>query len=91
MLADTVKATDDGKAIVETDMGPLSVAEYVKRWAAGEGKAFVTPAKGGDKGSRDGNGTTKKWSEMTGDEKVALHRENPAEYERLKKEAGIRT
>ncbi|QKV17847.1 hypothetical protein [Oricola thermophila] len=88
LLEGNVKAGEDGKAIVETDMGPMPVTEYVKRWAAGEGKAFVTPPNGGGRSGGEGEGTRKKWSEMTGDEKVALHRENPAEYERLKKEAG---
>lgn len=56
MLAGSVKLVD-GKAIVETDMGPVDVAQHVKRWAAGEGKDFVTPpAGGGAKGSDGGTG-----------------------------------
>lgn len=56
MLAANVKMDGD-KAIVETDMGPIGVAEHVKRWAASEGKAFVTPpAGGGAKGSESQNG-----------------------------------
>ena len=56
MLAQSVKMDGD-KAVVETDMGPLGVADHVKRWAASEGKAFVTPpAGGGAKGSESQNG-----------------------------------
>lgn len=56
MLAGNVKMDGD-KAIVETDMGPLGIADHVKRWAASEGKAFVTPpAGGGAKGSESQNG-----------------------------------
>lgn len=54
MLAGAVKLVD-GKAIVETDMGPVDVAQHVKRWTAGEGKDFVTQAQGGGaKGQNDG-------------------------------------
>ncbi|MGN0933246.1 hypothetical protein, partial [Falsigemmobacter intermedius] len=56
MLAGSVKMDGD-KAVVETDMGPLGIADHVKRWAASEGKAFVTPpAGGGAKGSESQNG-----------------------------------
>lgn len=54
MLGGQVKMVD-GKAIVETDMGPVDVAQHVKRWAASEGKDFVTPpAGGGAKGNDSG-------------------------------------
>lgn len=83
MLAPHVKVSEDGKSIADTDMGPMPLAEYVKRWAAKEGKDFVTPASGG--GAKPGSGAgVKKWSEMSGAEKVALHRSNPEEYERSK-------
>lgn len=56
LLAGSVKM-DGEKAIVETDMGPLGIADHVKRWAASEGKAFVTPASGGGAGgSQSQNG-----------------------------------
>lgn len=55
MLAGSVKLVD-GKAIVETDMGPVDVAQHVKRWAAGEGKDFVTPPAGGGAKGSDGGG-----------------------------------
>lgn len=54
MMADKVKVGEDGKAFVETDMGPLPLGDHVKRWAAKEGKDFVTPASGG--GSKGGTG-----------------------------------
>lgn len=88
MLADGVQVGEDGKPVVETDMGPMPLTEHVKRWAAGEGKDFVTPPSGG--GARGGNGGAsgaKKWGDMTSAEKVALHRENPEEYQRVR-EAG---
>lgn len=83
MIAPDVKVGEDGKPMIETDMGPLALVEHVKRWAAGEGKDFVTPASGG--GSKGGTGSTgKKFAEMSPAELVNLHRENPAEYARLK-------
>lgn len=55
MLSDGVKLVD-GKPVVETDMGPITLGDKVKRFIAGEGKAFVSPAKGlgtgGDSGSK---------------------------------------
>jgi hypothetical protein len=87
MIAGQIKLDDDGNSFVETDMGPKKLSEYVPLWAAGEGKPFVTPAKGSDAKGGDGVTKGKKFSEMTGTEKVALNRDNPAEYERLKAEA----
>jgi len=54
---DAVKVADGEKAVVETDMGPMPVADFIKKWAAGEGKDFVTPAKGGGAQGND-KGTT---------------------------------
>ncbi len=54
MLAGAVKMDGD-KAIVETDMGPLGIADHVKRWVASEGKAFVTPPAGGGAKGKDGS------------------------------------
>ncbi len=88
ILAGSVKTSDEGKAYVDTDMGPVPLGEHVKRWAAGEGKAFVTPAKGGGQQGKDDNKTgSKKWSEMTSGEKTRLHQENPEEYKRVKEAA----
>lgn len=52
LLSDGVKLAD-GKPVVETDMGPVTLAEHVKRFVAGEGKAFVSPAKGLGTGGQD--------------------------------------
>ena len=54
MLSDGVKIDETGKPYVETDMGPLALTEHVKRWAAGDGKDFVTPPQGG--GGKGGGG-----------------------------------
>lgn len=74
LLADGVKMVD-GKPVVETDMGPLSLADHVKRWAAGdEGKAFVTQASGGGaKGAETGG--SKPLSEMGDAERLELARQ----------------
>jgi len=57
MLAGSVKMADD-KPVVETDMGPMDLGAYVKRWAATEGAAFVqSPAGGGAMGSKGGGVT----------------------------------
>jgi len=61
MLSGMVKLGDDGTAYVETEnsMGPKVLSDFVKGWAASEGKAFVTPpAGGGAKGN--GGGTNAK-------------------------------
>lgn len=53
MLSPSVKVGDDGASYVETDMGPVGLSDHVRRWAAGEGKDFVTqPAGGGAKGGK---------------------------------------
>lgn len=56
MLSGMVKTNDDGRAIVDTDMGPIGVSDYVAKWAATEGKAYVTPASGGGRGGNNGTG-----------------------------------
>jgi hypothetical protein len=71
MLSDGVKIGDDGKPFVETDMGPLALGEHVKRWAAGEGKDFVTAPKGGGGKGGDGGGT-KPLAEMGDAERMEL-------------------
>lgn len=72
LLAGAVKM-QDGRPVVDTDMGPMPLAEHVKRWASAEGKVFVTPPSGG--GARGGeNGGAKPLSEMTGMERLELAR-----------------
>lgn len=74
MLRDAVKLDGD-KVVVDSDMGPLTASEYVKKWAASEeGKAFVSQPSGG--GSKSGDTTVKggpkSWDEAkTPKEKVA--------------------
>lgn len=82
MLRDQIKMVD-GKPMVETDMGPKALADHVKQWAASEGKSFVTPPAGGGAKGAD-KGGAKPFAEMTEAERVALHRTNPAEYQRLR-------
>lgn len=83
MLSPGVKIVE-GAAVVETDMGPMPVAEHVKRWAAGEGKDFVAPPSGGGAKPGSGGSKGKSWDELTGTEKVNLRRSDPKEYDRLK-------
>ena len=77
----------DGKAVVETDMGPMQLAEHVKRWASSdEGSAFVTPAVGG--GAKGGDKPNKvvsldSFKEMGDKERKQLFEENPEEFKRL--------
>lgn len=78
----------DGKAVVDTDMGPMDLAEHVKRWVSSEGQAFVEqPKGGGSKGSKSGEPReTRKFSEIPSGELSALRKEKPEEYDRLKTE-----
>jgi hypothetical protein len=75
---------DGDKPVVETDMGIFPVADYVKRWAAGEGKDFVQPptgggARGNDRGSSIGGKTVsaKDLEAMTPREKATFFAKNP--------------
>lgn len=54
MLSGNVKLGDDGTAYVETGMGPKVLGDFVKGWAASEGKDFVTAAAGGGAKGSDG-------------------------------------
>lgn len=59
LLQDGVKLAD-GKPVVDTDMGPLPLAEYVTRWASSEGAAFVSkPSGGGANGGKPGAAPSK--------------------------------
>lgn len=86
MLADSVKVGEDGKPFVETDMGPMGLTDHVKRWAAGEGKDFVDPGKGG--GAKGGSGggapvTKETFAAMGDKERVELFRTDPETFKRL--------
>lgn len=77
ILRDAVKLDGD-KVVVESDMGPLDAAEYVKKWAASdEGRPFVSQPSGG--GSKSGNPNVmkapKSWDEAkTKEEKLEVIR-----------------
>lgn len=61
----------DGKAVVETGMGPKDIASWAKDQAAGAWSKAVTPATGG--GAKGGDkGGTKPLSEMNGHERMKL-------------------
>ena len=82
MLSANVKLVND-TPIVETDMGPVPLGDHVKRWAAGEGKAFVDPGRGGGASGSGGGkpgGKTIAASEletMSPTEKAAYFKANP--------------
>ena len=62
----------DGKPVAETDMGPIALSEYVKRWASGDGAAYVSkPSGGGAGGSKGGGAGAQKRSGMSAAEKAA--------------------
>lgn len=82
-ISDRVKPADDGKPMVDTPFGPKALDAFIPEYLGDEGKAFVSPAKGGGASGGKGAGG-KKFSEMTGQEKVTLRRENEQEYNRLK-------
>ncbi len=78
MLAEGVQVGDDGKPYVETDMGPMALADHVKRWAAGEGKPFVTPPSGGNaKGNQGGQTAPANPEAMGAQERAALLKDDP--------------
>lgn len=41
--------------MIETDMGPMAVADYAKRWIAADGKGYVPDAKGSGAGGKQDN------------------------------------
>ena len=77
----------DGKAVVETDMGPMALRDHIKRWASSEeGSAFVAPATGG--GAKGGDKPNKAVSldafkNMGDTERRELFENNPDEFKRL--------
>ncbi len=74
----------DGRAMVDAGMGPIEVAAWAKRQAAGPWQKAVTPAQGGGaKGNQNGTTTTKKPEELTAQERGDLLRSNPDEFYRL--------
>lgn len=86
LLSETIQLKD-GKPIVETDMGPVALAEHVKRWTASEGAAFVEQAKGGGANGGKSMSSAKSLTEMAEHERVELYRRDPNEYRRLRDQA----
>lgn len=85
LLADGIQMKE-GKATVDTDMGPVGLAEHVKRWVSGEGSAFVEPAKGG--GANGGKATPKAvglddFRAMGSDARTQLFRDQPEHFKSL--------
>ena len=90
-----VRLDEDGdEAIVETDMGPTPVGQFVKDWAASdEGRAFVeAPVGGGANGASRGKFGEPNpfgkghWNKTT---QARLFRDDRAKAERLAKAAGF--
>lgn len=52
---------------IETDMGPMALSDYAKRWAAGEGKGYVAPPKGGDAKGKERGAVGKPAGKLGGD------------------------
>lgn len=80
MLSPMIEFGDDGEARFQSEMGPMSVNDFVDRWSKSDGKAFVQQAEGG--GSRnkqgksgDADGVPANWSQAkTAGEKAAYIR-----------------
>lgn len=83
MLASQVKLGEDGSAYVETPMGPKVLVDFVKGWAASEGKDFVAPPSGGGAagGKNSGGGgktiSADELGTMTPEAKAAFYKANP--------------
>ena len=77
--------------VIDTDMGPMAVAEYAKRWVAKDGSGYVAPPSGGSaKGSNGAAGTGTKPEQMSPQERAALLKENPGEFYRIFPQAKLR-
>lgn len=68
---------EDGSPYFATDMGEFQIGEYVTKWAAEKGKAFVTPPKGADSKTTSApggsGGAPKSWGDAkTPQEKAAV-------------------
>lgn len=73
--------------MIDTDMGPMAVADYAKRWVASEGKGYVQPPQGGGAKGNPGNGTgtvTKEQFTQMGDrERIELFKSDPDTFRQL--------
>jgi len=85
LLSDGV-TMKDGKAVVDTDMGPMELQDHVKRWVSSEGAAFVQPSKGG--GAEGGKAATKKatldeFKAMGSDQRTEVYKSDPEHFQNL--------
>lgn len=87
MLKPQIKVNEAGNPVVDTDMGPLALSEYVQRWVTGKGKAFVSQPKGGGAGGSGGQSGHKKLSEMNDAERRELQTKDPQRFKTLVDEA----
>lgn len=82
LLVGQVKIESDAP-VVETDMGRFPLGDYVKRWAASDGKDFVSPpsgggARGNDRGAQGGKTVSAKdLDSMTPQAKAKFFADNP--------------
>lgn len=91
---DAAKALLKSQAAIKADggqyqalIGDKPLTEAIKAWAGDAGKHFIAaPANsgGGATGGGQTGGNTKKFAEMTSEERVALYRADPAAYEAAK-------
>lgn len=91
---DAAKALLKSQAVIKADggqyqalIGDKPLTEAIKAWAVDAGKHFIAaPANsgGGASGGGQAGGNTKKFAEMTSEERVALYRTDPAAYEAAK-------
>jgi len=84
LLKEGVKVVD-GKPIFDTDMGPVGLSDYVKRWASSDGAAFVSkPAGGGAGGSKGGAKLSRDQFAQMGDrERIKLFKSDPETFRQL--------
>lgn len=86
MLSPMVAIAAEGDSRI-AKVGDKALSEFVAEWAAGdEGKHFVSaPANsGGGASGSSGSSGGKSFKDMSSEERVALYRSNPAQYEALK-------
>lgn len=86
LLQDGVKVVD-GKPVFETDMGPVALADHVKRWASSEGAVFVAPPAGGGAGGGGSKGSVKltkdQFVQMGDKERIELFKSDPDVFRSL--------
>jgi hypothetical protein len=75
---------EDGK--YQALIGDKPLAEAVKGWATEGGKHFIAATQNSGGGATGGgqNGNTKKFADMTSEERVSLYRTDPKAYEAAK-------